>query len=216
MIATMKYVDDFTDFSSDPEMQSGHFFPFSLGSGYSGKTIKVQRVAPTLGTETASEDTDWVLKVEKGKRFTVKADDKLVMTLNFRNSTMIEPPVGEKAISVPEDHDYGQACGNAKDMCRDVSIAWNGTNGAVTGTFYKGNKGKTYQLPIKIDNYYSGKSITVHVTTDTSSQTLDWHNDLGNTQVKAKAAKLTVKCGKLLLAELTFDGAVFNNGSAPE
>ena len=85
VIASFKHVKDFTDFSKSEK--DGYFFPFSLGEECKGKTIKVQRTAPTAGTEKASPDLDWVLKVEKDKVFTVKADDELILTLNFAKST---------------------------------------------------------------------------------------------------------------------------------
>lgn len=85
VIASFKHVKDFTDFSASEK--EGYFFPLSLGGEYNGRTIKVQRTAPTAGTEKASQDLDWVLKVEKDKVFTVKADDELILTLNFAKST---------------------------------------------------------------------------------------------------------------------------------
>lgn len=87
VVGTFKHVTDFTDFSADEP--DGHFFPFTLGQKYSGQTIKVQRIAPTVGPEKVSNELQWILNVDSGKKFTIKANDKLILTLSFEGSMFL-------------------------------------------------------------------------------------------------------------------------------
>lgn len=204
---------DFTGtehFSSNP---SGHFVPIIV-SGYEGKEISVTRSDDVV---TTLVDPKWVFRVEgfkdKSKKAKISVDGNLVAELDFSELTL-EQPLGKYAVSIPENLNFGTECGNANEMCKNAKIEWTGTEGSVTGTFYKENKAKKFQCPIVINNYYKGKQITVHVTTDTTLDSLEWHNVLGDTEETAKAAKVTVKDGQTVLATLSFSKATFDNGSA--
>lgn len=80
---TLKKVDSWTEFSDNDEEQSGHYFPVSLDSQYAGKPITV--IGSTTKTET---DTEWVLRVDKCKKFTFKCDGEVILTLDFFTATM--------------------------------------------------------------------------------------------------------------------------------
>lgn len=87
---TLKYVDGWTEFSSEPSEQSGHFFPVVLDSQYSNKEIIC-----TGTKETKATDLEWVLFVkDKGSTFTFKTDvDGEFLTLTFTGATFCPAPV---------------------------------------------------------------------------------------------------------------------------
>lgn len=210
---TLLYVSEYTEFSSNPEERSGNFFPIYLDKD--GSQLITVKDGVTR-TQNMPDDKLLVIRLNS-ENTTVKisVDDAEITTLNFKTAT-IECPVGKDAVTIPASHDFGTECGDAKDMCSDASVAWDGIKGAVTGTFYKQNKASKYQCPTIINDYYSGKQITVNVTTDTTDDTLEWHSILGEDEETAKNATLTVKQGENVLAELTFLEAEFKDEAAPE
>lgn len=84
---TLKYVNDWTEFSSVESEQSGHYFPITLDSQYSGKMITC-----TGEKESKAEDLEWVLYVkDNNSTFTFKADDgDVFLTLTFTGATLQE------------------------------------------------------------------------------------------------------------------------------
>ena len=68
------------DFDSDPENNTGHFFPIELDSKYEGEKITV------IGNkQKTAADRYWVLRVENAKadKFTFKKGTETLFTLDF-------------------------------------------------------------------------------------------------------------------------------------
>lgn len=85
--ATLKKVEGFTDFSSEPSEQSGHYFPFSLTVTGSKMTFKKN------GSETKKDiafDKDIIFRTEKTDTWEVLVDNNSVVKLNFANATFEE------------------------------------------------------------------------------------------------------------------------------
>ena len=84
---TLKKVEGFTDFSSEPSEQSGHFFPFTLTVTGSKMTFKKN------GSETKKDinfDKDIIFRTTKTDTWEVLVDNKSVVKLNFANATFAE------------------------------------------------------------------------------------------------------------------------------
>ncbi len=82
----IKKVTDYTGFSGVKAEQSGHYLPVVLDSRYSGKTISCQRDSDDPKTST---DLEWVLRIPSSStKFTFKADDEIILTLNFERATL--------------------------------------------------------------------------------------------------------------------------------
>lgn len=85
--ATLKKVEGFTDFSSEPSEQSGHYFPFSLTVTGSKMTFKKN------GSETKKDinfDKDIIFRTTKTDTWEVLVDNKSVVKLNFANVAFAE------------------------------------------------------------------------------------------------------------------------------
>lgn len=205
---------DFTGTEHFKKKQSGHFLPIIV-TGYDGEEISV---TGSDGKTATLVDPKWVFRVDdfitKQKKAKINVGGVLIAELDFSKVTL-EQPLGKYAVKIPAELNFGVNCGDAKDMCKDAQIEWNGVNGAVTGTFYKQNKANKYQCPIVLDKYFNAKPITVHVTADETLASLEWHNVLGDTDEVAKNATLTVKDEQTTLAVLTFTGATFVDEKAP-
>lgn len=85
---TLKYVADYTDFSSNVSEQSGHYFPVRLTQ--SGSTMTLKKNGAVLpGKENLPFDPEIILRVEsKATTFTIEVDGSDVVTLNFRSATL--------------------------------------------------------------------------------------------------------------------------------
>ena len=79
---TLNNVTEWTQFSGDESEQSGHFFPVSLNSRYSGKDISV-----TGSKKKTVSDTEWVLRVDDCKEFTFECDGETILKLDFNLAT---------------------------------------------------------------------------------------------------------------------------------
>ena len=85
--ATLKKIEGFTDFSSEPSEQSGYFFPFTLTVTRSKITFKKN------DSETKKEiafDKDKMFRTEKTDTWEVLVDGASVVKLNFANATFAE------------------------------------------------------------------------------------------------------------------------------
>lgn len=83
---TLLNVTGYTDFSDNPTEQKGHYFPIVLDDKYKGKTISCQRNSDKPKT---SSDLEWVLRVvSNSTKFTFKADNEPILTLNFEKATL--------------------------------------------------------------------------------------------------------------------------------
>ena len=80
---TLRYVDQWTAFSSDAAEQSGHYFPVHIDGAYQGKEITLK------GTKTKTAmDLDWVILVKDEKSvFTFECEGKTILTLRFQGAT---------------------------------------------------------------------------------------------------------------------------------
>ena len=84
---TFHHVDDFTDFSSEVDEQSGYYFPFKLSGTGTKMTFKKNEV------ETKKDipfDPDIIFRVEASDTFEVIVDGKSVVELNFAKATFEE------------------------------------------------------------------------------------------------------------------------------
>lgn len=95
---TLKYVAKWEDFSTNPDEQTGHFFPVHIDDAYQGQEITC------IGKNTTkANDLDWVVRVEgKESTFTFKCEDKTILTLNFSGATFASAPVGYAAAAAPK------------------------------------------------------------------------------------------------------------------
>ncbi len=95
VVGTFHYVSDYTEFSSDPDEQSGYYFPFHLTKTGSKMTFKKN------GTPTKQNipfDADIIFRVTKDDTFEVLVDDASVVKFTFAGATF-EPQVKTKARS---------------------------------------------------------------------------------------------------------------------
>lgn len=79
---TLNSVTEWKQFSNSEKEQSGHYFPISLDSKYSGKDVKV-----TGSKVKTAQDTEWVLRVDDCKQFTFECDGKTILKLDFNDAT---------------------------------------------------------------------------------------------------------------------------------
>lgn len=196
---TLKYVEGWTEFSkSNKAEQSGYFFPVKLADEYEGKKIKVTGTKSKKPKE--AQDREWILRVADGSiTFKFETDNQEIFTLDFTPTTL-QVPVGGNAVSVAMGVNWGTSCGKSEDFCKDVSIKWDGINGAVKGTFYKSNPTQKYNIPLKISDFYDKKEITI----GSPATTLMWHVVLND-----QNTVVTIVCEEKTIAVLTFKEAEF-------
>lgn len=85
---TLKYVDNFTEFSSIEEEQSGNYIPLKLTVTGQKMTLKKNGTASPDKTNIPF-DPELIFRVSKqSDTFTVNVDGKDLFTLNFRNATL--------------------------------------------------------------------------------------------------------------------------------
>lgn len=95
MTGTLKYVQQWSEFSNNPDEQSGYYFPVHLGDEYKTKTIKV-----TGENVKEAADTEWVLLVKNNQStFTFECENKTILTLSFPNTKFEPKPVAYSAKS---------------------------------------------------------------------------------------------------------------------
>jgi len=93
VIGTFHYVSDYTEFSSEPDEQSGYYFPFHLNKTGTKMTFK-KNGSPTK--ENIPFDADIVFWVAKDDTFEVLVDDSSVVKFTFTGATF-EPQAKTKA-----------------------------------------------------------------------------------------------------------------------
>ena len=82
---TLKTVNDFTDFSSNPDEQDGYYFPLTLTQ--SGTTMSLIKDG-VPSKEDIPFDPEILLKIAgKDAIWTIEVDDAEVVKLNFKNAT---------------------------------------------------------------------------------------------------------------------------------
>lgn len=82
---TLKTVNDFTDFSSNPDEQDGYYFPLTLTQ--SGTTMSLIKDG-VPSKEDIPFDPEILLKIAgKDAVWTIEVDDAEVVKLNFKNAT---------------------------------------------------------------------------------------------------------------------------------
>ncbi len=89
--ATLHNYEEFTEFSSDLEEQSGHYFVFMLSSTVTGAllTIKKNGVEREDKKDLPFERGPFIFRVEQtSDYFEVIVDGKTVVTLKFTNSVL--------------------------------------------------------------------------------------------------------------------------------
>lgn len=93
VIGTFHYVSDYTEFSSEPDEQSGYYFPFHLTKTGTKMTFK-KNGSPTK--ENIPFDADIVFRVAKDDTFEILVDDSSVVKFTFTGATF-EPQAKTKA-----------------------------------------------------------------------------------------------------------------------
>jgi hypothetical protein len=93
VIGTFHYVSDYTEFSSEPDEQSGYYFPFHLTKTGTKMTFK-KNGSPTK--ENIPFDADIVFRVAKDDTFEMLVDDSSVVKFTFTGATF-EPQAKTKA-----------------------------------------------------------------------------------------------------------------------
>lgn len=93
VVGTLKYVEGYKPYWPDNEaMQSGNFFPLTLGSNYTnGKKLEITKNGgepKVIEFNDSPFDPDIVLRVERSDSFEIKVDDEPVVTLTFANATL--------------------------------------------------------------------------------------------------------------------------------
>lgn len=82
---TLKTINDFTDFSSNPDEQDGYYFPLTLTQ--SGTTMSLIKDG-VPSKEDIPFDPEILLKIAgKDAVWTIEVDDAEVVKLNFKNAT---------------------------------------------------------------------------------------------------------------------------------
>lgn len=86
---TLKYVDGWKEFSTEPSEQSGHYFPVHLDERYAGKEITCKGKK-----EKKANDLDWVLFVEGTEStFTFECEGETILTLKFTGATFAQKTI---------------------------------------------------------------------------------------------------------------------------
>lgn len=80
-------VDNFTDFSSIPDEQSGYYFPFGLDGDYSKITITKNEEEPK---EFDQGDKTYIFRVSQEDTFKLVIDDTQTITFTFTEATFAE------------------------------------------------------------------------------------------------------------------------------
>ena len=81
----LKTINDFTDFSSNPDEQDGYYFPLTLTQ--SGTTMSLIKDG-VPSKEDIPFDPEILLKIAgKDAVWTIEVDDAEVVKLNFKNAT---------------------------------------------------------------------------------------------------------------------------------
>lgn len=81
---TFHYVSNYTEFSSEPEEQSGYYFPFHLTKTGSKMTFKKNGV-PTK--QNIPFDPDIIFRVSKDDTFEVVVDSSSLVKFSFAGAT---------------------------------------------------------------------------------------------------------------------------------
>lgn len=95
---TFHYVAGYTGFSSNPEEQSGYYFPFHLTKTGTSMTF---RKNGSPAKEGIPFDPDIVFRVTKGDTFEVLIDDESVVTFQFSGAVFDAPPTFQTAQVAP-------------------------------------------------------------------------------------------------------------------
>ena len=90
---TFHYVTNYTEFSDDPDEQSGYYFPFHLTKTGSKMTFK-KNGSPTK--QNIPFDADIIFRVIEDDTFEVLVDDSSVVKFSFTGATF-EPQAKTKA-----------------------------------------------------------------------------------------------------------------------
>lgn len=81
---TFHHVTGYTEFSSEPDEQEGHYFPFHLTKTGTKMTFK-KNGSPTK--QGITFDPDIIFRVTKDDTFEVLVDDSSVVKFNFAGAT---------------------------------------------------------------------------------------------------------------------------------
>lgn len=89
---TLKYIDDYTGFSGDPEEQVGHFLAFKVDYPLDYDSLTVETVAQ--GEQTLDSDKTMILRIVKKAPFTVRAykDSKCVSVKSYDIDQLVLEP----------------------------------------------------------------------------------------------------------------------------
>lgn len=149
----IKTIQNWTDFDSNTDNNTGHFFPIELDEQYEGKKITV------IGSkQKTAQDRYWVTRIENSKngKFTFKDGSDVIADLDFSETY----PVGEKAYDKTKV-DFG-GFGKAEDYVSNLEITWDGPNGKATGeiknftgTSTNGSVKSGHHFPLGLTEWYT-------------------------------------------------------------
>lgn len=157
---TLKYVEPWAE-NHDRE---GHFLPVRLDPQYKEKQITVQRNG---GNATTAAEEDWILTVvDKDTEISFKDGDVEFLKLTFKNAVFEKETPDDYTSIVGQSEDAGYGKHGSDLMSDNVAIAWDGTNGTVTGNFHnvtgwEGLPGGTksgHFFALKFNDKFKGKS----------------------------------------------------------
>lgn len=136
---------------------------------------------------------------------------------------------GDEHMAVPSTTDESAKPGGLEgkkisDLIEDdVSIAWNGVNGTVTGTLKNVSEAWTqfdpksnntgHFFPIKIDDNYKGKTLTFYGSDGTSKTSTDLECVVRVDNYIAKGTKFIVECDGKVILSLDFSKATLAQAS---
>lgn len=122
-------------------------------------------------------------------------------------SDLCEIPAGGQSTELA-----GVSGKTAAELFEGVSIAWEGTRGAVTGTFHKitgwdafstGELGSGHYFFVKLSDAFNGKEITCVGKNTKKARDLYWVIRIDD----APGKTFTFKCGGSVILTLDFSGA---------
>lgn len=161
---------------------TGHYVPVIV-RGYDNRPITV---SGSTGAEVTLTDPKWIIRVDDfitgGKKAVLKCEGTTLAELDFKGVTL-EPPMGELAFEpFGEKADFGRY-GKYEEYVESLNVTWDGTGGTASGRLkaYDGtdgrnelNKGKGHFLPVVLNHYYTGKSVSVYCKNEKTEEATDW------------------------------------------
>ena len=212
---TLKYVEPWKE-NHDRE---GHFIAIRLDAQYKDKPVTVQRNGANANTAT---DEDWILTVsDKNTEITFKDGDVEFMKLTFKDVVFEEETPADYMTVVGQSDDAGYGKQGSDLMSDNVAIAWDGTNGTVTGNFHNiedwstlpGGTKSGHFFAMRFNDKFKGKSFDFIMddqepgthTDSAGDDEMYWVLRIDTTKT------FTFKSDNKVIAKLDFNGATLDD-----